>query len=57
MPPQIVIISNLWVLGGPVRGPEWRPLQHERSIVRTGTAGLMSLRSLEEIGVHPTGGY
>lgn len=39
-----------------MRGPGWRPLQHERLMVRTGTARLMSLRSLQETGIHAIGG-
>ena len=57
-PHRILIISNLWVLGGPPErsGTEATPPGREIDCPSRITR-LMSLRSLQEMGIHPIGGY
>lgn len=57
MPSRILIIWGLGVLGGPREGsgteatPPAQDIDH-----RSGTVRLMSLRSLQEMGICPIGG-
>lgn len=57
-PHRILIISNLWVLGGPPETSGTEATPPARGIDCPGRiTRLMRLRSLQEMGIHPISGY